>query len=220
MTNLFSNHDDYRGVARLWYEWSRAAPRTPSPGELHKQRQELHRSFDAWCMLVIVRACSQLGLAPAEDKDWESEIHPGSAIRLDKGLRLDWERTGAITLVDNDRVLVRFVPLIHVLEQAKTREAVMARGTPLVEAVPGKTHWTIVLHPAISGRPPHDALAGVQSTRSDDDRRHRLHTGFAVLPRQCRAGLPSDPVGDTRPPDARVPSDLDLADPPGSGTGP
>ena len=161
MTNLFRSHDDYRGVARLWHEWSRAAPRTPSPGELHEQRQELHRSFDAWCTLVIVRACSQLRIEPSEDEDLESEIGPGCAIRLDEDYRIEWEPAGAITLVDNDRVLVRFVPLIHVLEHARTREAVTERVAPLVEAAAVAPHWTIVLHPAVPGGPPHDTLAGI-----------------------------------------------------------
>lgn len=161
MTNLFRSHDDYRGVARLWREWSRAAPRTPSPGKLHEQRQELHRSFDAWCTLVIVRACSQLRLEPSETEDLESEIRPGRAIRLDENYRIEWESAGAVTLVDNDRVLVRFVPLIHVLEHARTREAVAARVAPLVEAAAGAPHWTIILHPAVPGGPPHDTLAGI-----------------------------------------------------------
>ena len=161
MTNLFRNHDHYRSVARLWHEWSRAAPRTPSPRELHDRHQNLHRSFDAWCMLVVIRACSQLNLGPSEDEDLESEIRPGGVIRFDKGFRLEWERIGAVTLADEDRALLRFVPLVHVLECARTRAAVAARVTPLAEAATAAAHWTIVLHPAISGRPPHDALAGV-----------------------------------------------------------
>ena len=161
MTNLFRNHDHYRGVARLWHEWSRAAPRTPSPRELHDRHQNLHRSFDAWCMLVVIRACSQLKLGPSEDEDLESEIRPGCVIRLDKGFRLEWERIGAVTLADEDRVLLRLVPLVHVLECARTWAAVTARVTPLAEAATAAAHWTIILHPAISGRPPYDALAGV-----------------------------------------------------------
>ena len=161
MTNLFRNHDHYRGVARLWHEWSRAAPPTPSPRELHDRHQNLHRSFDAWCMLVVIRACSQLNLGPSEGENLESEIRPGGVIRFDKGFRLEWERIGVVTLADEDRVLLRFVPLIHVLECARTREAVTARVTPLAEAATAAAHWTIILHPAISGNPPHDLLAGV-----------------------------------------------------------
>lgn len=169
-TNLFANDDHYRGVARLWHEWSRlAVPRAPSPSELWVRYQNLHRGFDAWCMLVIVRACSQLRLEPAEGGDWESEIRPGSTIRLDRGLRIEWEQTGAVTLAgmnegagtDELHTLIRFIPLIHVLEGAKTRDAVEARVAPLVEAVADTAHWTVILHPAVPGDPPHRVLAGV-----------------------------------------------------------
>ena len=162
MTNLLSNDDHYRGVARLWHNWSReAAQRTLSPRELYAQYQDLHRGFDAWCMLVIVRACSQLRFDPADDKELESEIRPGSAVRLDRNLRIEWEQAGAITLAEKDRTLLRFVPLVHVLEHAKTPKAVEARMAPLVEAVADAPHWTVILHPAVPGEPPHDALAGI-----------------------------------------------------------
>ena len=163
-TNLFSNDDHYRGVARLWHEWSRlAVPRAPSPSELWARYQDLHRGFDAWCMLVIVRACSQLRLDPVEDEDLESEIRPGNAIRLDQGFRIEWDPTGAITFADADegRALLRFVPLIHGLDGARTREAVQARVVPLVEAVAGAPSWTVILHPAIPREAPHDGLAGI-----------------------------------------------------------
>ena len=163
-TNLFSNDDHYRGVARLWHEWSRlAVPRAPSPSELWARYQNLHRGFDAWCMLIVVRACSQLGLDPVEDEDLESEIRLGNAIQLHRGFRIEWESTGAITIANADegRALLRFVPLIHGLEGAKTREAVEARIAPLVEAVAGMALWTVILHPALPGKPSHDTLAGV-----------------------------------------------------------
>ena len=162
MTNLLSNDDHYRGVARLWHDWSRqVVSHVLSPRELYSRHQNLHRGFDAWCMLVIVRACSQLELCPAEDREWESEIRPGSVVRLDKDLRIEWEQAGTITLEEGDRTLIRFVPLVHVLEHAKTLEAVEARVAPLVEAVAGAPHWTVILHPAVPGEPPHDTLAGV-----------------------------------------------------------
>ena len=86
-TNLFGNDEHYRGVARLWHEWSRlAVPRASSPSELRARYQDLHRGFDAWCMLVIVRACSQLRLDPVEDEDLESEIRPGECHPTRSGL--------------------------------------------------------------------------------------------------------------------------------------
>ena len=116
-------------------------------------------------MLVIVRACSQLRLDPVEDGDLESEIRPGNAIRLDQGFRIEWDPAGAITFADTDegRALLRFIPLIHGLEGARTREVVEARVAPLVEAVADATPWTVILHPAIPGNPPHNALAGVSN---------------------------------------------------------
>ena len=163
-TNLFRNDAHYRGVARLWHEWSRLTiQRPPSPTELWVRYQDLHRGFDAWCMLVVVHACSQLRLEPVEDEDLESEIRPGNAIRLDQGLQIKWDPTGVITfwIADERRPLLRFIPLIHGLEAARTREAAEARIAPLVEAVARAAHWTVILHPAIPGAPPHDVLAGI-----------------------------------------------------------
>ena len=164
ITNLFANDDNYRGVARLWHDWSRlAVPRARSPSELWARHQDLYRSFNAWCRLVVVRACSQLRLDPVADKDIEAEIRPGNAIRLDQDIQIEWDRAGTISFLDTNkgRALLRFVPLIHGLEGARTRESVEGRVTPLVEAVAGASPWTIILHPAIPGEPPHAALAGV-----------------------------------------------------------
>lgn len=162
MTNLLSNDDDYHGIARLWHDWSRlAAPRPLSLRQLYARHQDLHHAFDAWCMLVIVRACSQLGLDPTENEDLESEIRPGGAVQLGKGYRIEWEPAGAIKLANEDRPLLRFVPLIHVLEHAKGRESVATRVASLVEAVAAANHWTVILHPAVPGEPPHDTLAGI-----------------------------------------------------------
>ena len=164
ITNLFGNDDHYRGVARLWRDWSRrAVPRHPSPSELSARYQDLHRGFDAWCMLLIVRACSQLRLGFVEGADPAPELKPGNAVRLDRAFLIEWESTGAITFTDTNenRTLVRFVPMVHGFEGARTREAVEARVAPLVEAVAGADHWTVVLHLAIPGEPRYDALAGI-----------------------------------------------------------
>ena len=164
VTNLFSNDDHYRGVARLWHEWSRlAVPPTRSSADVWARYQDIHRGLDAWCMLLIVRACSQLRLDPVEDSDRESEIRPGASIRLAQGFGIKWDRTGFITVMDadGDRALLRFVPLIHGLENARTPEALAARVDPLVDAVSGSDHWTVILHLAAPGDPPHAALAGV-----------------------------------------------------------
>ena len=162
MTNLLRNDDHYRGIARLWHAWSRLpALRVPSPRELYVRHQNLRNGFDAWCMLLVVRACSQLRLDPAEDEGWESEIRPGCSIRLDGGFRIAWEGDGSIILADEDRIVARFVPVVHALERARTRKAANARIDSLAGEVADAAHWTVILHPAVPGKPPHDALAGI-----------------------------------------------------------
>ena len=162
MTNLLSNDASYRGVARLWHAWSRLpAFCTPSPHALYSRHQDLHRGFAAWCMLLVVRACSQLKLDPTDEEGLESEIRPGRNIGLDRGFHIEWQAEGSVTLRDGARTLVRFVPLIHALERARTPRAVRARIDPLIDGVIDTPHWTVILHPAVPGKPPHDSLAGI-----------------------------------------------------------
>jgi len=164
MTNLLSNHDAYRGVARLWHHWARlAVPRAPSPGELYARHQELCRSFDAWCMLVVVRACA-LRWQPADDAGLESPISPGCVVALENGFRLTWERGGTIVLADGEAVRLRIVPLAHVIERSMTSRRGAATISSLMEAATSSTEapWTVVLHPALPGRAEHAALAGLK----------------------------------------------------------
>lgn len=162
MTNLLRNDDHYRGIARLWHEWSQlAALRALSPRELYVLYQNLRSGFDAWCMLLVVRACSQLRLDPGEDDGLESEIRPGCSIRLDGGFRVAWEKDGSITLADGDKIVVRFIPVAHALERARTRKTANARIDSLVGEVADAALWTVILHPAVPGKPPHDLLAGI-----------------------------------------------------------
>ena len=164
MTNLLNTDDHYRGVARLWHHWSLL----PMQGALsvrdhYQQQQALHQSFDAWCMLLIVRACSQLRLDPATDDDLESSLHKGHSIQLEKALRVEWERNGGISIrsAQGDGVLCRFVPLLQSLERARTAELLAQRIRPIVDAVAKQPHWTVVLHPASESRPPYDAVATI-----------------------------------------------------------
>lgn len=164
MTNLLSNDDDYRGVARLWHHWSRlAAPSVLSPRELYLLHQELHRGFNAWCMLLVVRACSQLRLDPADDVGLETPLEPGCTIEIDHGYQLEWEGAGAITLSGPTGTLIRFVPLAHVIEPSPNSGDVEPRIESLLESTTESlsTHWTVILHPAVPGQPPIKALAGV-----------------------------------------------------------
>lgn len=162
MTNLLSTDDHYRGVARLWHEWSLLQTRGSfSIVEHYQQQQDLHDSYDAWCLLLVVRACEQLKLQPANDAAFEVPLCKGRSLQIDRGLRIEWKPAGCIAITRSGNTLVRFVPLIHSLKRARTAEVSARRVKPLVEAVAKTEHWTVVLHPAKSGPAPFDEIATV-----------------------------------------------------------
>ena len=162
MTNLFGSDDHYRGVARLWHEWSLLPTRGGfSAVEHYHRQQDLHDGYDAWCLLLVVRACEQLKLEPANDAAFEAPLRKGRSVQLNRGLRIEWEPAGGIAIARGENTLARFVPLIHSLENARTHGALAPRVKPLVDAVAETEHWTVVLHPANSGPARFDEIATV-----------------------------------------------------------
>lgn len=159
MTNLFANHDQYRGVARLWDQWSRqVATGSLSPAQLYQRHQLLARGFDAWCLLLVVRGLQQLRCEPL-DRDLEQPLEPGCDIGLKEGYRLTWQWDG-IRLMDGDRPRVRFLPLVHALERRKPTN-LADQVNELTEAVADQDVWTVILHPAVPEPAAGDTLAGV-----------------------------------------------------------
>ena len=162
MTNLLTTDDHYRGVARLW---SLLPTRDSLSPRMHYQRQQdLHRSFDAWCMLLVVRACSQLRICPADDDDWESALAKGHSVQLEKGLRVEWEDCGSVSIGATQEMgglTLRFVPSLQSLESARTEDALAQRVAPITDAVAEQPHWTVVLHPGSASRAPYDAIATI-----------------------------------------------------------
>ena len=162
MTNLFNSDDHYRGVARLWHEWSLLPTRGGlSAAEHYRRQQDLHDSYDAWCLLLVVHACEQLKLEPVDDRAFEAALYKGCSVQLSRGLRIEWEATGSIAIARGEDTLARFVPLLHALEHARTPEALAQRVKPLVNAVVAAEHWTVVLHPANPGLAHFDEIATV-----------------------------------------------------------
>lgn len=165
MTNLLNTDDHYRGVARLWRHWSLLPTQGSLSAHMHyKQQQDMHESYDAWCLLLVVRACSQLRLDPATDDDWESSLAKGQSIRLERSLCIVREEGGAIairSIQEDGSVLCRFVPLLHSLERAGKEQALTQCVEPIVDAVVEKSHWTVVLHLSKGGSAPCDAIATI-----------------------------------------------------------
>ena len=158
MTNLLSNHDHYCGVARLWQAWSKnAVKKALSPSELYQDRQQLLSSYNAWCMLLIVRALNQLEIEPI-DNDLDNNISPKSIISLKDGYSLEWQEYGIIVISKENKPLIRFVPLIHALVKAKPN-SLKGYITDMVQAVSDIQPWTIVLHPKVPDGPSADFIS-------------------------------------------------------------
>lgn len=161
MTNLLSNHDHYRGVARLWQAWSQnAVKKALSPSELYKDLQLLLNSYNSWCMLLIVRALNQLEIKPI-DNNLDNNISPQSIISLNDGYLLEWQECGILVLLKEKKPLVRFVPLIHALVKAKPN-SLKEYIAGMVQAVSGIQPWTIVLHPKVPDGPSVDFISTIE----------------------------------------------------------
>ena len=173
MTNLLNTDDHYRGVARLWRHWSLLPTQGTLSARMHyKQQQDMHERYDAWCMLLVVRACSQLRLAAIDD-DLESSLAKGQTIRLEKSLCILREKGGAIAVrsaQEDGGASCRFVPLLHSLECAGTELTLAQRIAPIVESVAEDRNWTVVLHLSKGGPTPYDAIATIGNPPQQDIR--------------------------------------------------
>ena len=168
MTNLLSNDDHYRGVARLWHAWSQeAVPKAIAGEELYALHQQLCTAYARWCMLLVVRACEQVRLEPVES-DYELPFEQGVRLGLAGGLDLQWKEDGEIQLVSESRALVRFIPLLHSLEHDDGVASITARAASITEAAAELGTWTVILHPAQPGSPPLADIAGIADPPAPD----------------------------------------------------
>jgi hypothetical protein len=168
-TNLLSNDDHYRGVARLWMDWyTLGARQSPSIRDLYRIHQETVGGFDAWCMLLLVRAFKQLRIEPPEE-DWEKAIKPGAILPIDGDVHLAWMKDGTFEVRLCGECALRIVPLVHPIERMETA-SVAAVVQDLVSSASHQHAWTLILHPAAheaetlslrsAGNPPRFGLDG------------------------------------------------------------
>jgi hypothetical protein len=78
-TNILINDPHYRKVAALWRSWaSRAHVRQLTRAELRRRRQAECQNFDAFALLVVVRALADLGYRAVSD----TVLSDGAALEL------------------------------------------------------------------------------------------------------------------------------------------
>lgn len=147
MTNLFANHDQYRGVARLWQEWAKyGVKRSPSPQQLYALHQQLVSGFNSWSMLLVVRSLEQLNYSAIEC-DWESSLAAGCVVELERGFRLEWRGDG-IRLFDSDadQLRLRLLPIVQPLDRIPTARCDEVQQS-VENSVATRDEWTLILYP-------------------------------------------------------------------------
>ena len=111
ITNILSNDQNYRRVAKLWREWVRAGfANTKSPADVHCETQALCRGTDHFSMLLVIRALDLLGYEVIE-QNWEDPIRaPGSWMLEGHGAKVDcgWQPDGIIR-IETGRKRLNFV---------------------------------------------------------------------------------------------------------------
>lgn len=120
-TNIFVNDARYRYVATLWRKW-RQTYQIVSSDVFHSNMQELCRSFDWFCMLLICRALKTLGFSCSA----KGRFQPGTRIEASdsiSNLIIDWENRGSISLqCEKPKFELTFVPVFSSLEQESAEE--------------------------------------------------------------------------------------------------
>ena len=135
MTNLLREHPHYRPVADLWRDVRRHAGNARTEAEDHARSQELCRTYDAFCLAVVVHALDNLGFKFMSGGG-PSDVAAGGSARFEG-------RRGVVTLtasiqtgieVRDGGSVLRFVPSPSVLDQ-DTVDALLAGEERVRDAV-------------------------------------------------------------------------------------
>lgn len=119
-TNIFANSDAYRHVSELWQEWLQQNQIDKISGEEYfANEQYIHKGFDYFSVLLILRSLKDLDFNPTNKNS--AQIKPGVKIQFnnhhdDEGLYFTWNENGTITLElegpNNAYSGLRFIPLL------------------------------------------------------------------------------------------------------------
>lgn len=137
-TNIFANDRHYRYVGLLWRTWQKYGFRPPrTAAQRYRELQQLCRSFNLFCVLLVCRALSQLGFQP---RGQAGLARGAKAISLLDGLGqeslLCWSEDDTLTIRQNDRDLIRFVPIVSALALDPDPEKVADTVDTLLAQVP------------------------------------------------------------------------------------
>lgn len=147
-TNILSNDQNYRRVAKLWRECVRAGlANTKSPGDVYREAQDLCHGMDHFSMLLVIRALDQLGYEVSE-KHWDEPIcAPGSWVLEAHGERIEcaWRNDGSILIEKGDKSL-HFVSIPMDFTKASNEEQIRAVVDRVSEIAENAERSTIILY--------------------------------------------------------------------------
>jgi hypothetical protein len=122
-TNILATDPIYKNVALLWLEWSRHVARGQKvPAEVFAEYRTFCESFKRYCLVLVVRALSQLGISANMPEEMHS-VSSRTTIQLNKrNMTLEVLSSGAIQIREQGQPLIAFFPLPAAIDCARTEE--------------------------------------------------------------------------------------------------
>jgi hypothetical protein len=146
-TNIFVNDFNYHNVSQLWIEWLRHRPKdsAETPLMLYRRLQVFGRSFEEFCLLLVIRALDQLRIEPLDEALGSGfRARGGQVLQLSDNKQLICKRDGTFELCSPRGILVQIVPLSLVI--CSSEEASMHSLLRISEEVSSSPHPVLVLH--------------------------------------------------------------------------
>lgn len=121
-TNVFQSDAHYRQVFHLWHKWERiTSVKAPTPAERAAKRRRSCEDWNLFVLLLAIRACRQLGLAPADKLT--QPLGFGAPIRLVRNWTLQIQTDHSLLLAYNKAPRLRIVG-VYTSWRARTEEHV------------------------------------------------------------------------------------------------
>lgn len=121
-TNVFQSDAHYRQALHLWHKWERiTSVKPPTPAERAARRRGSCEDWNLFVLLLTIRACRQLGLAPADKLT--QPLGFGAPIRLVRNWTLQIQTNHSLLLAYNGAPQLRIVG-VYTSWRARTEEHV------------------------------------------------------------------------------------------------
>lgn len=162
VTNVFKANEHYRHVARMWEVLDANTAASHSEAERERAERAAWSAFDAFALLLVVRALDRLAFQPDGRAELDLGQTTGVTLRGPRGhAQLDWEHPLGLTLSREGRALAQFVPVAeHLAGKGERSESIFTRADGLLRVLgqlDAAAPCVVALYPSIpaerKGRP-------------------------------------------------------------------